>query len=161
MPRCPQCKEVSQRRKDGECPKCGEPVTLWKKMWVRVGDTVPTRKIVLHFESLLRERMREEYSDSTMPFHLPAIVITRELRFAEKLLQVADDDLDVTLDAITELFKNPKYAYRDYETMRNMQNAFVKAVNIVRWKNKQLEEVNKRKKDYLDQLEKTEDVFND
>ena len=131
MPRCPQCQEISARRKNEACPKCGIPVKLRDGEWFLFGENAPNIELLKYWETLLSERIGQ-------PFRLPrkSTRYFREAKFAQDLINWVHGDFAVAKQALWLAFNDKGWSWKtmtslisldkDWPTLTTMARAIVR-----------------------------------
>ena len=161
MALCPICKtEQAKRASGGRCPNCKSKVEVHEGYWFPAGTGSPNLKILKHFEDLISERLSNEQGKSIV-FQVPkkSIRYKRELVQAGKLLEMADFDLQLTLDSITLLFKDPKFAWKNYTTLLWMNNEFPVSLAIMQARIEEKKKLEQKQNAYINELLRSEDIF--
>jgi hypothetical protein len=116
MPRCPQCQEISARRKNEACPKCYIPVKLYDGEWFLFGATAPNIELLKYWEALLSDRIGEQFSlprKSTRYF--------REAKFAQVLINWVVGDLEVAKQALWLAFNDKGWSWKTITSLISLE----------------------------------------
>lgn len=127
MPVCPVCHQSATNRKFGTCPNCGISLTVIDCHWIALRDDKKPGEVILnHFYRLVSDRESKTYDLAIplIPVARRAARYKREIRFAYSLLKEADYDLDLVLCAITQLFKNNRFAWKLFSSLLQIGHDF-------------------------------------
>lgn len=133
MSTCPECRLEVTRRVDGCCHHCGTPIEKYKGYWYRAGTGSPAVAIIKHFEKLVSQQLSRA-ANKPVKFVIPTVIARykRELVSAERLLSMADHDLDLVLETITTLFTHYRFKRKTYTTLLWLDDDFILALAITR-----------------------------
>lgn len=127
MPTCPVCHGTFARRKNEACPKCGTLVKLYKGKWYPIGEEAPNVRLLKYWEKLMSRRLGDF-------FHLPrkSNRYMREIRFAQDLLDEADQNIDLALRAMWVLFNDKDFSWKLYTSLLSAVKDWAVAIFIAR-----------------------------
>jgi len=117
---CPYCHTEQGKRKSGCCPTCLRPVEVHGKVWYRTGTGNPNVAVFEYFEQQVSRRLTSERKDGvSVPFSVPrqSAQYKRELIAAERMLGLAEFDLDLVKETITILFTHSEFKWKKRNTM--------------------------------------------
>lgn len=127
MPICPECKAVSNNRKDGACPACGTPVELYGGSWYRTSDGSPLDYIVKHFATRVAKIEGQKRNTSVSPHWLTPKMRTRwrrELGLAAQLLTMADEDRDLVVETLDLMFQDRGINFKTITSLLALSKEF-------------------------------------
>lgn len=120
----------------------------------------PTVHILKHFEKRVSAVLsigKEEPAIYSIP--RKSSRYKRELVTADRLLAMADYDISLVTDCIDQLFNNPKFSWRTWESLMQAEGTFVMALAIVQADRASAVRIAKREQLVLSQINQTEDIF--
>lgn len=115
---CPECKNDINSRSKGGCPICKTPLEIQSGVLYRTGEKSPNTQIAERFEVHIRERL-SRLTSRNVPFQFGRKngQWMKELRGAEWLLDLADNDLSFALLIVDELFSAPQFSWKQYTSI--------------------------------------------
>ena len=133
MPSCPACHTEQARRVSGACPKCYTPVEVYAGHWFRKGTGSPSLAVLRYFEKLVSDQLSSGRPNKVL-FSIPPFGARykRELVVAERLLMLANWDIDLVKAALDVLFTDHRYAWKTRNTMLYIEAEFNTALAIAR-----------------------------
>lgn len=160
MPVCPSCKEESKNRENGRCPKCNTKVDLYKGHWVRSGTNTPPEEILRYFEGKVSERLSIG-RPVKVAYSIPrkGIRIQRELVSAERILKMADYDIDLVLKSIDILFRDKSLGWKSRDSLIFIDQDFIVALAIARSEIEAELQEEERSRQVIERLMSQESLF--
>ena len=157
---CPHCHQDVSKRKHDACPHCGQAISLYHGHFYRTEDGAPNQAIVAEFEKLVGQQLSKAHN-RPIPFRMnrKSAAFALELITAERLLEQADYDLDLTLRALRELFNNQAWAWKTRSSLTHITRDFAGAMAIARVAADIAAADNERQQQLAEQLRMKEDVF--
>ncbi len=127
MPRCPQCQEISARRKNEACPKCGITVKLRDGEWFLIGENAPNIELLKYWENLLSDRIGEQ-------FRLPrkSTRYFREAKFAQVLINWVVGDLEVAKQALWLAFNDKGWSWKTITSLISLEKEWPALTTMAR-----------------------------
>jgi hypothetical protein len=157
---CPQCKQQVKKRKNETCPHCGQAISIYKGQYYRTEDGAPPMQIIAAFEKYVSQFLSKK-QNVTVPFRVSrkGNKWAMELRAAENILAECDDDLDLALRTINQLFENQLWAWKSRASLYHLTKDLpaAKAIASVAQQAATAEYV--REQVIALQLENKEDIF--
>ncbi len=162
MPVCPNCNNEHRRRKYGACPTCGEEIRLYEGKWYLAGSGSPNVQVLEYFEQLVSQRETAEMH-KTCIFRIPRKggMYTQELVAAGRLLDVADNDVHLTKNALWHIFYNRRFSWKIYTSLMYLYKDFLLALAIARANKEKTEEQVAQEIEAIEKLHSRENIFAD
>jgi hypothetical protein len=159
MPLCPQCKQ-DVRRKNDCCPKCGTELLIYKGSYYRASQGSPTLLILKRFEQLVSEQSSKK-QNMIVCFHISKKTphYARELAQAERLLVMAEGDLDLVLATLVVLFDNPQFSFKMRSSLLGIDRDFNLAMAVARAILEKLHREEQLQQSSFSQVMAKEDIF--
>lgn len=160
MPVCPQCKTEQSKRKAGGCPNCGTPVDVHGGRWYRRSHNAPNVQIVRRFEKNVSHKLSAGRTTPVI-FAIPerSTRYKRELKHAEKLLQDANGDLDLVLEALDILFSDAKFSWKNRTSLLFLHSDYDAAVALANANRTQRQAATEKLRRAAERVLQSENVF--
>lgn len=160
MPICPSCKGEFEKRKNGGCPGCGTPVNVYNGYWYLETIGSPTVALVEEFENQV-SRVQSALRQVPVIYRITrkGARYRRELVVAQRLLEAADGDYELTKEALVFLFFDPQFNFKTRVSLIGIERDYGLALSIV---TALREEANKRElanEAALRDIMESEDIF--
>ena len=156
MPVCPNCEKKFSHRKniDGimSCPNCKTPVVIYDGEWHKERRNAPSTEILDHFA----EQFKKRYG-APISFAGKEVILARVQ--ANRLLDRAVGNKELTKEAITIQFTHPKFVWADRFNLGRCAHDFSAALAFAAKKLVGERHEDEENDKYIEQLGREEDVF--
>lgn len=160
MALCPACKTEQKKRVGGACPNCRTPVEIHNGLWFRAGTGSPNVAVLKYFEALVSSSLSKGRPNKVV-FVISKIGprYKRELVAAERLLLLADHNIDLVKAALDILFTDKRSAWKTRDSLLFIETEFTTALALARANQAMKERAEEDAKKVLEQVSRREDVF--
>ena len=157
---CPQCHEQVKKRKNEACPHCGQAISLYQGKYYRTEDGAPPMQIIAAFEDYVHKFLSKK-QNIAIPFRLSrkGNKWAMELKTAERIIEECDNDLDLALRTIKELFENQLWSWKSRASLTHLTKDLPAAMAVAKVAQQTAMAEYVREQVIAIQLENKEDVF--
>lgn len=159
MPICPSCYTNQTKRKNGECPNCGEEIIIYDGYWYSASVGSPTQAIVTLFEQLVSKKLSTPTRNVRWSIPKGTEKHKRELGYARTILEKSKGSLDWANGVLQRAFYNEKFSWKNRQSLLSVLGDFDLLDAIMEAESLELEERDRKAEDAYNSVMNREDLF--